>query len=66
MNINTHKINVLLAKKGLTQTALAELAGIRRQNVCAILKRGTCYPTNAGKIASALGVDVEELMEVKK
>ena len=64
MKINTHKINVLLAKKGLTQTALAELSGMTRQNVCAILNRGTCYPVSAGKIARALGVDVEELLEV--
>lgn len=65
MKINTHKINVLLANKGLTQTALAEQTGISRQSICTILKRGTCYPVSAGKIARALGVDVEELLEVK-
>lgn len=65
MKINTHKINVLLAKKGLTQTALAEQTGISRQSICTILARSSCREGNAGKIARALGVDVEELLEVK-
>lgn len=64
VNINTHKINVILAKKKMTQTALAEQSGMRQQQVSLILRRGCCRPINAGKIASALGVDVEELIEV--
>lgn len=65
MNINTHKINALLANKGLTQTVLAEQTGISRQSICTILSRGTCFERNAGKIALALGVDVEELSDGK-
>lgn len=65
MNINTQKIVVFLAKDGMTRAKLADLSGICRQQVSTILRRGTCSEISAGKIARALGVDVEELLEVK-
>ena len=64
MNINARVADIILAK--MTRTALAEKAGISRQAVSAILRRGTCSAINAGKLANALGIQVEELMEVKE
>lgn len=66
MNINARVADIILAKKGMTRTALAEKSGITRQTVSAILRRGTCSAINAGKLANALGIQVEELMEVKE
>ena len=66
MNVNARVANVILAKNEKTRTALAEKAGISRQAVSAILRRGTCSAINAGKLANALGIQVEELMEVKE
>ena len=66
MNVNARVANIILAKNEMTRTALAEKAGISRQAVSAILRRGTCSAINAGKLANALGIQVEELMEVKE
>ena len=65
MNINSQKIEIMLANNCMTKAALAEKAGISRQSISTILRRGTCSTPNAGKLARALGVDVEELSEVK-
>ncbi|MBP3524326.1 MAG: helix-turn-helix transcriptional regulator [Clostridia bacterium] len=63
MKINTFRINTLLAKQGLTQAELARRAGMTKQATCALIQRGTCEPRTAGKIASALNIDVEELIQ---
>ena len=64
MNINRTRIDAMLAERGLTQAALAADSGLSRQSVSTILTRGTCAPKSAGKLASALGVPVESLLEV--
>ncbi len=51
----------MLAEKGMTQALLAEKSGISRQSINVILRRGTCAPKNAGKIAKGLGVPVFEI-----
>lgn len=66
MNINGTKLELLTAAKGLNFTKLAELSGVSRQNISTIKTRGTCSAKNLVKLANALGVDVEELLEVKK
>ncbi len=63
MNINTAKIETILAERGMTRTSLAELCGISRQNVSTIIRRGTCEPKTAGKLASGLGVNVADIIE---
>lgn len=63
MKINSFRINSLLAKQGLTQAELARRAGMTKQATCALIRRGTCEPRTAGKIASALNIDVEELIQ---
>ena len=61
MTINVVRIENLLAEKGLTKSALAKKCGISPQNVCGIMKRGTCEPRTAGRLATGLGVAVEEI-----
>lgn len=63
MHISSLKIDVLIARKCLTQAETARLAGLSRQCMILTLKRGRCTARTAGKIARALGVDVTEIME---
>lgn len=63
MTINTMRIETMLAEHGLTKAAYAESCGISRQNVSTILRRGTCEPKTAGKLAAGLGVPVAEIIE---
>lgn len=63
MNINTVKIETLLAERGLTKAALSSSSGICRANISVILRRGTCEPRTAGKLAAGLGVPVKDIVE---
>ena len=63
MNVNGMKIEVLLAKAGITKTELANRCGVSRQNISTSVKRGTCEPRTLGKLAAGLGVSVSELTE---
>lgn len=62
MQLNTHKIQVVLAERGMTWAQLAVASGISRQNVSSVAHRGTCIPRTAGKIANGLAVPVEEIV----
>ena len=64
MNINVAKIEVLLAERGMTKKDLAVECGISRQNISTIVRRGTCEPKTAGKLAAGLGVIVTDIMQV--
>lgn len=63
MTINTAKIETMLAELGLTKSAYAQNCGISRQNVSTIIRRGTCEPKTAGKLAAGLGVPVADIIE---
>lgn len=63
MTINAIKIETLLAERGMTKAALAELCGVSRQNISTIVRRGTCEPRTAGRLAMGLGVDVADIIE---
>jgi len=63
MTINTQRIETMLAERGLTKAAYAENCGISRQNVSTIIRRGTCEPKTAGKLAAGLGVPVAEIIK---
>lgn len=58
MKIDSLKIKLLLAEMGITQTYLASICGVSRQNISTILMRGTCSYATAGKLSKALGVPV--------
>lgn len=61
MNVDTQKIEQHLAESGMTKTEFAARCGIARANVSMILRRGTCEPKTAGKLAVGLGVAVAEI-----
>lgn len=63
MTINAIKIETILAERSMTKTALAEACGVSRQNISTIVRRGTCEPKTAGKLASGLGVDIAEIIK---
>ena len=63
MMINVIKLETMLAEWGLTKAAYAENCGISRQNVSTIIRRGTCEPKTAGKLAKGLGVPVSDIIE---
>lgn len=63
MKIKAQYIELMLAEKGLTKAAFAANCGISRQNVSTIIRRGTCEPKTAGKLAAGLGVSVAELIQ---
>jgi DNA-binding Xre family transcriptional regulator len=65
LNISATKIEILQAEKGMTAANVAENAGMCRQNISTIKRRGTCTPITAAKLAKALGVDVADLIESK-
>ena len=62
MNINAAKIELLLAERGMTKAALADRCGICRQNISIVVRRGTCEPKTAGKLAKGLGVPVDDII----
>lgn len=63
MKINTLRISVAMAEQGLTKKDFAANCGISAQNISTILRRGTCEPKTAGKLAAGLGVDVADILE---
>lgn len=63
MKLKTRKILILLAEKRMTKATWAAKCGMSRQNIGAILSRGTCTPITAGKLAVGLGVPVIEIVE---
>lgn len=63
MNISAQKIETMLAERCMTKSALAALSGISRQNISTVVRRGTCEPKTAGKLAAGLSVDVTDILE---
>lgn len=63
MTINTKRIEAIMAESGLTKKALSERCGISAQNVSTVIRRGTCEPKTAGKLARGLGVTVAEIIK---
>ena len=63
MYIKKNSIELRLAEMGITKAELAERCGVSRQNISTIVRRGTCEPKTAGKLAEGLGVPVSEIIE---
>ena len=62
MKIDSQCIEKLIAERGLTKAQLAQHCGMCRQNISTIIRRGTCEPRTAGKLAAGLGVEVEHIL----
>ena len=62
MKLNSNKLDLLTAQKGMTYTKLAERSGISRQNLSTVKNRGTCAPRTLVKLAAALEVDPAEIL----
>lgn len=63
MTINTTKIELMLAERGMTRKELAAHCGISRQNISIIIRRGTAEPKTVGKLALGLGVPVANIIK---
>ena len=64
MKINRTSVDIALSRSDLgSYTELARRMGCSVQNLSVILNRGSCRPATASKIADALGVPLEEVIE---
>ena len=63
MRIDRIKLVAELARRDMTQSKLAELAGVSRTTINYIKGGKSCSDEVGAKIAGALGVPVEELIE---
>lgn len=62
MNVCANRIRVEMARQRLTFSQVAERGGVSRQGLYLVLRRGSCSPVTAGRIADGLGIPVEQLL----
>ena len=62
LKIDGMRIETILAEQQITKTDLSERCGVSQQNICTIVKRGTCATKTAGKLAGGLGVPVADII----
>ena len=63
MRIARIKLVTELAKRDMTQKRLAELSGVSRQTITYIRGGKSCSDEVGQKIADALGIKLEKIME---
>ena len=63
MKINTKKIELLAAKRGMTVTELAQAMEMTNQNFNTIHRRGSCKAITVVRIARALHCEPEEIIQ---
>lgn len=63
MNIDKGKIQLCMARKEMDRRELSECSGLAVPTIGTIMRRGRCSTKTVGKLARALGVDVEEIVE---
>lgn len=63
MRIDRIKLVTELTKRNMTQKQLAELAGVSRVTVNGVQNGRSCSGATAVKIAAALGLPLETLLE---
>lgn len=64
MRLNRLKVQLIMAKLGVNQASVAAKAGISRQTMSAVMNGRNCRPDLLGKIAKALGVEPEKIIEM--
>ena len=65
MTIDREKVNIILARKRVTVSALCESAGFSRNRFYIVMNSKNVSPKTAGRVAKALGVDVTEIIETE-
>jgi transcriptional regulator with XRE-family HTH domain len=63
IQLSTEKIKLAMARKGYTTRELATECGITEQRLSAIFREHNVRPSNAGRLARALDVDVTEIID---
>ncbi len=64
MKISRTKVDIAMARSEFsTYKTLASALGCTPQNLSLVLCHGSCKPATAAKIAAALGVPLEDLLE---
>ncbi len=63
MRLDKRKILLCMANFSINQKQLAKKAGISRQSLSAVVNGRNCRPDLLGRIASALEVKPEEIIE---
>ena len=63
MKLSREKINICMARKQMTVKELAKTYGVSRNRINIILNQREVSVVSAGRMATALGVDVTEIIE---
>ena len=63
MNISKSKLEIAIANARISNKELSKLSGIRQETIARIKKNGNANPLTIGRLAKALDVRVEELIE---
>ena len=66
MEIERSKINLVMARNGLTINQLAEKYGVSSQRIRIILNSKNVTPAVVGRMAKALECDVTEIIKTEK
>lgn len=66
VKLDSDKMILTMAKKQYNCARLANASGVSRATISYIRNGKTCKPDIAGKLAEALDLPVEELIETKK
>ena len=65
MQLDKNKVKLIMAKKELSITKIAERAGVTKQRVSCIFNTINLAPKTVGMIARALEVEPEEIIETE-
>ena len=63
MYLNKKKIDILLVRRGMNATQLAELANLSRATVSCIMNGKSCTAKTIVQLATVLDVEPEEILE---
>ena len=63
MKLNREKVKLVMARKQLGVSDIAERSGKCKQRISTVLNSVNVTPKTAGMIANALGVDITEILE---
>lgn len=63
LHLSKKRVLILLGERGMRQKDLAAKVGLLPNNMSVLLNRKSVYPATAAKIAAALNVRVEDILE---